>query len=1028
MAKKYNILLLTNRDSDNIGDQVIEACDIALIKAVMNNLEISSTDYTISSRAGSIVSKKYIETKDAELLKGAEKAIKQADVVIFGGAPVFNYLYQVFYERTASTLEIAEKYNKPVIFSAVGIERYEEENRKCQRLKETLNFDCVKQITTRDGIEELRKYKEKEDLVIDRVSDPAVFSAQVFRNFDVNAKFTAAIEQKKSGILKKCHLLRDALKFDSGKEAAVQAVQNVNVVANTMKDRKTVGIFIFRANGFRDNKIDFTKEDAAKLWLEVIQELETRGYDYDLLTSGHFGDEAFLDYLIRKYGVKESRCVFNMNTPEKLIEKISSYDAVISCRLHPSIISFSLNVPSVGLIWNSKVTHFYECMGYEDRAIAVEGLEAKGLVDKVEEIMAQGVAKDEEYLMTVYRYLFYGIQNALGLQGRESSPYSYAMLTENIPAYTKTSAKEQGDKLKRKFRRIYETLNMRMDKVEKLREIESFYRIFYHSGKTGEGIALLPGWDSKINGEVRKLDAKTLEIKSRQDVKNDGSGLIPDNMYENENKEFIGWNLRFRMGSTWYWYLKKDAYCLKENGVKDKSKRLFRPGETIPCLPFFGVESVVLVAQWKRKKEVVSTKEDSNSKKFQILLLTNRDSDNLGDQVIEACDISLIQTVMENLNLTEGDYKIISRAASIVSKKYVETKDESLLENLKKRIQSVDLIVFGGAPLFNYKYQIFYERTAVTLEIAQQYDKPVIFSGIGIESYDEQDPKCQRLKKTLNFDCVKQITTRDGFEELKKYRENDKIVIDRVSDPAVFTNQVFQNFVGTRKNPAPGKIGLFVFRAEGFQENDVDFTKKDEAKLWLGIIGELERKGYDYTVLTNGHFGDEVFLDYMVRECGVKREKCVFNMNSPEKLIKEISACDGVISVRLYPSIISFSLGVPSVGLIWNPKVSHFYDCIGYPDRKVEFVGIEPQTVVEKMEEAMNQGITKDEEYLVTVYQSLFHGIQNALQLTEEKVEPYDYDTLVQKIPPYEGTSQSEQEEKLKRKFRRIYGTLNKDS
>ena len=166
----------------------------------------------------------------------------------------------------------------------------------------------------------------------------------------------------------------------------------------------------------------------------------------------------------------------------------------------------------------------------------------------------------------------------------------------------------------------------------------------------------------------------------------------------------------------------------------------------------------------------------------------------------------------------------------------------------------------------------------------------------------------------------------------------------------------------------------------------------------------------------------------MVRECGVKREKCVFNMNSPEKLIKEISACDGVLSVRLYPSIISFSLGVPSVGLIWNPKVSHFYDCIGYPDRKVEFVGIEPQTVVEKMEEAMNQGITKDEEYLVTVYQSLFHGIQNALQLTEEKVEPYDYDTLVQKIPPYEGTSQSEQEEMLKRKFRRIYGTLNKDS
>lgn len=39
-AKKLTILLLTNRDSDNIGDQVIEASDIALLHAVMSNLGI----------------------------------------------------------------------------------------------------------------------------------------------------------------------------------------------------------------------------------------------------------------------------------------------------------------------------------------------------------------------------------------------------------------------------------------------------------------------------------------------------------------------------------------------------------------------------------------------------------------------------------------------------------------------------------------------------------------------------------------------------------------------------------------------------------------------------------------------------------------------------------------------------------------------------------------------------------------------------------------------------------------------------
>ena len=135
MAKKYNILLLTNRDSDNIGDQVIEACDIALIKAAMKNLGVSGGEYAISSRSGSIVTKKYISTKDEELLKGAEEAIRKSDLVVFGCAPVFNYLYQSFYERTATTLEIARKYEKPVIFSAVGVEQYDELDEKCQRLK-----------------------------------------------------------------------------------------------------------------------------------------------------------------------------------------------------------------------------------------------------------------------------------------------------------------------------------------------------------------------------------------------------------------------------------------------------------------------------------------------------------------------------------------------------------------------------------------------------------------------------------------------------------------------------------------------------------------------------------------------------------------------------------------------------------------------------------------------------------------------------------------------------------------------------
>ena len=59
--------------------------------------------------------------------------------------------------------------------------------------------------------------------------------------------------------------------------------------------------------------------------------------------------------------------------------------------------------------------------------------------------------------------------------------------------------------------------------------------------------------------------------------------------------------------------------------------------------------------------------------KWKILLITNRDSDNVGDQVIEISDIGLIHTIMKNLGIEKSDYSITSRAAGFITKKYLET-------------------------------------------------------------------------------------------------------------------------------------------------------------------------------------------------------------------------------------------------------------------------------------------------------------------------------------------------------------------
>lgn len=88
---EFRVLLLTNRDSDNVGDQIIEATAISVLRGIMANLDVPADGYPINSRAAGIIPRKFMKTGDSALLDDAHKAISQADVLVFGGASLFNY-------------------------------------------------------------------------------------------------------------------------------------------------------------------------------------------------------------------------------------------------------------------------------------------------------------------------------------------------------------------------------------------------------------------------------------------------------------------------------------------------------------------------------------------------------------------------------------------------------------------------------------------------------------------------------------------------------------------------------------------------------------------------------------------------------------------------------------------------------------------------------------------------------------------------------------------------------------------------
>src|SRR5699024_7167044 len=463
------ILLLTNRDSHNVGDQIIEATVISIIKGVMKNLDFGPDDFVISSRAAGIISRKYMATKDPELLTGAREAISKSDLIIFGGAPLFNYAYQNFYRRTIVTLELAQEYDVPVIFSSIGVEKFDATNKKSQALKKALELPVVKQITTRDDIESLRKYAEGTDVPVSHVADPAVLADIVYRK---KPEPPAAPKPAPSIPVRAKRKLKRIVKSviakggpATGTSTAPAAKKPAAKAPPAEPKAPRIGLVVTRTGIFADNRIGFTEDAHRKWWLETIASRYAKGNDCRPFTTGHFSDEVFLDSLVRDSGVPAKKAAVTVNSPDELIRELRGCKGVIAYGLHASITSFALGVPSIGLSWNFKVPYFYESVGYGDRALSPDKWRAEEVIPAIEQAMHDGVEKDPEFLKSVYDTLFTGIRGVLAPESA-ATPYTLSQLWDGMPRQLATGPKGYRDKVNRKLRRTYENYQKLSDKAQ----------------------------------------------------------------------------------------------------------------------------------------------------------------------------------------------------------------------------------------------------------------------------------------------------------------------------------------------------------------------------------------------------------------------------------------------------------------------------------------------------------------------------------------------------------------------------------
>ncbi len=256
--------------------------------------------------------------------------------LIAGGALLSNSLPYAL--RLGKIVSFANKNNIPVIFNAVGIEKSVRKGISRFFIRKILKSASIKSFATRDNIDEILFLTNRKEFY-KKNCDPGIFASEAY-----------------------------------------------NV---TKKQSQTVGIGVISSEAYKSiigekAKALYATEDCLiDFWHSVILELEKNKVEWKIFTNGGEKDYSIACKLIEKYGYQKDKLTPQPKDPKELVEQISGFSAVIAHRLHALIVSSSLQIPVIPLVWSSKIKEFAKVLNISDIAFWPDNDKAPIIVDKL---------------------------------------------------------------------------------------------------------------------------------------------------------------------------------------------------------------------------------------------------------------------------------------------------------------------------------------------------------------------------------------------------------------------------------------------------------------------------------------------------------------------------------------------------------------------------------------------------------------------------------------------------------------------
>ena len=276
-------------------------------------------------------------------------------------------------------------------------------------------------------------------------------------------------------------------------------------------------------------------------------------------------------------------------------------------------------------------------------------------------------------------------------------------------------------------------------------------------------------------------------------------------------------------------------------------------------------------------------------------------------------------------------------------------------EFINEELKDIDLIIFAGGGIIECEYYSCDFYLEQITEYAEKHDIRVAYNAVGFNGdYNENIVGYKVLQKVLNSRNVVSVTVRENPAKMNnQFLQNRKATL--VSDPAVWSSECYN----IKKEEDSDVIGINLIRPEIFRNYGFfDVSEDDVINFLSKIIEILNKDNQKWQFFTNGYKLDYDFGIKLLQHLNITEDQQYIKQipATGKQFMSDIAEYKGIICFRLHASICSFSLGIPSIALLWNPKQKYFYENIGCGERCLELEVDKTIDILSLFEKAIKEG------------------------------------------------------------------------